>query len=220
MHLQARRHLVGDHRTLDHALGQRLRHLRHGHAHRHRPHGVEHPGDGGCRAAQLEALEVLHLGHRLVLGEDHARAVHVDGQQLDVLVLVHRVLLHEIPGRTAGGRGVRHHEGQFEDLRAQETTRGVARDRPDDIGHTVLGLIEQLRRGSAQLHGREDLTLQPVAGVLGDGAAPVGHHGGVLDRLRTQEVVHLQHDGRLGMGGDRGHHTDGKGQGLEQGFHQ
>ena len=171
------------------------------HAHRGGAHVGQHLGDGGGGAAHLQALEVFHLGDGLVLGEDDAGAMHMDGQQLDVLVLVGSMLLHEVPGGTAGRLGIGHGERQLEHLGTREAARGVARRRPDHVGHAVLGLVEQLRRSAAELHGREDLALQASLGVLLDVLAPVTHHGGVLDRLRAQEVMHLDGDGLvLGLG--------------------
>ena len=195
MHFQAGSHFVRDDGTVNHAFGQGFGHLRHGHAHGGGPHHAQHFGDGGGGAAHFQALQVFHLGDGLVLGEEHAGAMHMDGQQLHILVFILGVLLGKVPGGAAGGRCVGHHEGQLKHLAACKAASGVARHRPHHIGHTVFGLVKQLWRRATQLHGGVDLAGQAVARIFGDVVTPGLHHFGVLNRLWPQEVMHLEGDG-------------------------
>ena len=143
----------------------------------------------------------------------------MNGKQLDVFVFLLRVLLCKVPCRTAGGACIGHHEGQLKHLRAGKTTCRVARHRPYDVGHTVFGLVKQLGRGAAELHGGVNLAVQAVVGVLGDVVAPGFQHGGVLDGLWPQKVVHFQGDG-LGLGGpDRAQQTSCEGGVFDRVFH-
>ncbi len=130
------------------------------------------------------------------------------------------MFLHEVPCGAAGGTGIGHGEGQLKHLGLGKTASRVTGHGPDHVGHTVFGLVIQLRWGAAQLHGREDLALQAVVGVFGDVFAPVAQHGGVLNGLWSQKVVHLQGDG-LGVDAKtNGHQACGQGRLLQEFLHR
>ena len=107
-------------------------------------------------------LQILELGHR-VLGVEQARAVRVDAEQLDAGELVHRVGLDVFLERDRGGLALGHHERQLEDFRFGEAAGRVAEHGPDQIDDAVLGLVVEIRRCAAELHGRIELELEPAA---------------------------------------------------------
>jgi hypothetical protein len=115
---------------------------------------------------------------RLVGGVDHAGAMHMQGNDLHILELVRCHRLHVLPVGLGGGFGIVHHERQLEHLDARETAGGVAGQGPDDVHHAVLGLVIQLHRRAAELHGRIGLEL--------DAPARLGLH------LRHPGLVHVE----------------------------
>jgi hypothetical protein len=78
---------------------------------------------------------------------------------------------------------------------------GVAGQRPDDIDHAVLGLVVQLHRRAAELHGGVGLELDATArlglDLLHPGLVHVEPHIG----LRRHEGVELQRHRLLGQRG-------------------
>jgi hypothetical protein len=197
--LDARHHLVGNHGAFDDTLGQRLGHGRHRHADRRGAHGGQHLVGQAGRGAEFHALEVFHRLHLLLGGEQVAGAMDVDGEDLDVLELVLGIGLGEFPGGAAGGLGIGHGEGQFEDFRHREAVGRVAEHGPHHVGDAILGLVEELGRRAAELHGRIDLALDAVVGFLAELGAPGLEYADLDEGRRRKKVVHLQcHFLRLG----------------------
>ena len=85
--------------------------------------------------------------------------MHVNRDELDVLEFVHRVLLDVILERARCRFGQTAEEWQFEHLGLRKTAGCIAEHRPHNVGHAVLGLIEQLGRFAAELHAGKCCTL-------------------------------------------------------------
>jgi hypothetical protein len=106
---------------------------------------------------------------------------------------------------------------QLEHFDAREATRGVARQGPDDVDHAVLGLVVQLHRRTAELHGRVGLELDAAARVFGDLVHPGLVHVEPHVGLWRHEGVELEGDALLGKADER-RGAEGHGRaGLEQG---
>lgn len=122
--------------------------------------------------AYLEALEAFE-GFDQLAGEMQFGAVmdmgHEDARALE---LVQRIFLQVFPEGTAAAFGGLGREGQLEDLGFDEASGLAGRYGPYDVGDVVLGLVEELRRRVAQLHGRVELAFDAVGGLLGDLLAP------------------------------------------------
>jgi hypothetical protein len=114
---------------------------------------AEHLGDLAGWAADLGADEVACNFDLFVAHVDHARAVHLHGQQVHIAELVFGFGLHIFPQRARGGVGVVHHERQLKGFDARETSGRVAWHGPDDVDDTILGLVEELWRRATELHG-------------------------------------------------------------------
>ena len=147
-----------------------------------------------------------------LFGVKHARAMHMQGQHLGVFELISGLGLHIVPIGARRGFSIAHHEGQLKHLHTGEPPGGVARKRPDDVGHAVLDLLIELRWRAAQLHGRVALKLDATAGFQLDPAHPGFVHVEPNIRLGGHEGVELQGDGLLGPNrqarrrqGHRGH---------------
>ena len=133
-----------------------------------------------------------------LFGMKHARAMHMQGQHLGVFELICSLGLHIVPISARRGFGIAHHEGQLKHLHTGEPPGGVARKRPDDVGHAVLDLFIELCWRAAQLHGRVALKLDATAGFQLDPAHPGFVHVEPNIRLGGHEGVELQGDGLLG----------------------
>jgi hypothetical protein len=96
------------------------------------------------------------------------------------------------PQCAAGALGRPGHERQFEHFDRREAPGRVAGQGPDHIGDTVAHLVDELRRRTAELHGRIDLALEPAAGFPGDLVAPRRNELGVSSGSRRQKVGYLQ----------------------------
>ena len=117
------------------------------------------------REAQLEALQVV-LRLDLLIGVDQAVVVRPEGQELHVLGLAGKVGRRELGARPrVDQRAARGGERQLEGLRGGEAARRVAGQRPDDVDDAVLGLVVELGRRAAELHGGKDVDLQSTLRV-------------------------------------------------------
>ena len=212
-----RRHRVpGNDGTVDHALGERVRNLRQRHADRNGADRAQDLRRLARRAAHLQALEVGRLGDQLVLHVQHVQAVGMEGQHLHFLELVRRIGAHVFPRRLGGAFTVVGEERQLEDLGAREAVGRVARQRPHHVHHALAGLIKQLGRRAAHLHGRVVLELQAPVRFFLDLVHPRHQHARIHIGGGRHKGLEAQGDGGLGLGGDGrcGHHGGG---GLEQG---
>ena len=75
-----------------------------------------------------------------------------------------------------------------------ETARRIARQRPDNIGNPVNGLIIKLGRCATKLHGREMLDFDTSVRFLLDLLDPRDQNMGRHRGLRGQELMHTQGD--------------------------
>ncbi len=222
-HLQRGRHFPGNGGAVDNALGQRLGDGRHRHAHGRGAQFGEHVVDDPRASADLHAAQAFQAGDGR-LGVEQARPVGVHGDELDVLELVGGELLDVLLDGARGGLGAAAHEGQFEDFRLGEAAGGVAQHGPGEVDDAVPGLVEQLRRRAAQLHGVEQLHLDAAARfgfhLLRPGREGTRRDGG----LRRQHLVQPQRD-RLRHGvarhRGRGHRAQHRHRGASlQEFHR
>ena len=122
---------------------------------------------------------------------EHAIAMHMEGQRVNVFEFSGVVLLHIVPQCFAGAFGVLHHEGQLKHFHQGEAASGVAGQGPNHIDDAVFNLVKQLRRRATQLHGRVNLALEPIARIQGDAVAPGLDKHGLRIRARRQKVMHL-----------------------------
>ena len=83
----------------------------------------------------------------------------VHREKLDVLELIGSKLFDVFLNGARGGLGLAAHERQLEYFGLGETARRVAQHGPGDVGDAVTGLVKQLGRRAAQLHGMEQLHL-------------------------------------------------------------
>ncbi|MCY1372035.1 hypothetical protein D9M69_592120 [compost metagenome] len=149
--------------------------------------------------------------------------VHEDAA--NALELVLRVLVDIGPQRLAACLGRAGHPGQLKHLGLGETARRIGGHRPDNVHHAILDLVVQLAGRSPQLHGRVNLALQAISGLLGDLVAPGLDEFHMRTGRGRKKVVdaqrHLlgrsgQRDGGSEHGEEAGH--DGRGGGC-RGFH-
>ncbi len=145
----------------------------------------------------LKSASDLHL---LLAAVHVAVVVHVDREHLHARELLLRVLLVVLPRRLRRRLGVGRHERQLEHLHQREAAGRVAGQRPHDVGDAVLHLVDELRRGAAELHRRVDLALEPVARVLRDLVAPRHEELRGRHRARRPEVMDLERDFLRGGG--------------------
>ena len=125
-------------------------------------------------------------------------AVSMDSNKFHILELVASIFVDVFPDGLGGDltsvRAGRGNEGNLEHFRLDEAARGVAQHGPGDVGHAVLGLVEQLRGRAAHLHGVEHLHLDLAARLFFDLLRPrndgLGRNGG----LRREELVQTQGD--------------------------
>ena len=184
-------HFPRDGRAGDDTGRERFRHLRHGHADRLGTEAGEQVVDDTRATADLHALEVLELVDR-VLGVEEAWAVGVDAEELDAGELVHRIGFDEFVERDGGRLALGDHEGQLEHFRFGEAAGRVAEHGPDQIDDAVLGLVVEVGRRAAELHGRIELELQPAARGVRHALHPRLDGLGGDRRLRGQHLVHAQ----------------------------
>ena len=139
-------------------------------------------------------VPLLHVGRgldRFVGRVDHAGAMHMQGNDLHILELVRCHRLHVLPVRLGGGFRIAHHERQLEHLDTRETAGGVAGQGPDDIHHAVLGLVIQLHRRAAELHGGIGLELDARTVAERGGCGAGFQQGATLNHgcLRKKTMV-------------------------------
>jgi len=91
------------------------------------------------------------------------------------------------------------------------SSSGVARQRPHDVDHTVAGLVVQLHRRAAQLHGRVGLELDAAGGLLLDLLHPRLVHAQPHVAHGRHEGVELEGDGLLGQARQVRHAQRGSG---------
>ena len=152
---------------------------------------------------------------------DHTGTVDPDAQCLEILEFcVKQIGLSIVPIGAARRLGIGHHEGQFEHFGLRKAARRVACHGPDDIGHAVNHLVDQLGRGAAQLHRGETVDLDPPVAVCLDLVGPDIQNQFRHIGLRGQELVQLQrHFLRMGRDGHAGHHGGGR-NGAQCRFHK
>ena len=194
MYLDAWHHFPGQGSTVDHALGNRFLNLRRRHLDRRRPERRQHAGADARGCPNLQALDVFHRLYRLVGKVQFGTVMHMGHQDLRTLELIERILLHILPECATAAFCALDHEGQLEHLRLGKAPGLVSRHGPDDVGHTVLGLVEQLRWRATELHGRIDLALDAVVGFLADLFAPGTEQQFLRGRIRRQKMMDLECD--------------------------
>ena len=193
LQLDGRHAFPRHHRAIDDALGHRLGDLRQRHLHRRRAHGGQEFGADPRGTAHLQSPDIVDRFHFLVREMQERAIVQVHGDELDALELVERVLLDVVPQRRAARLGVLRHERQLEHLGLEETAGLVRRHGPDDVGHAVARLVEELRRRAAELHRRINLALDPAPRLLAELVAPRREELRLDRRLRRQEMMDPQY---------------------------
>src|SRR2546423_316601 len=129
----------------------------------------------------------------MLVGEVQKRAVmQMRGNQLGSFEFVERILLHVLPQGGTTRLGALRHERQLEYFRLDKAAGLIGWDRPDDVGHAIARLIEELWWRAAQLHRRINLTLQAPVRFLVDLLAPRVEELRLDRRLRRQEMMDLQ----------------------------
>ena len=154
MNLHGRNDFPRNDRTIDGSFRQGIGNARQRHAHRNCAQSAHQLGHLAGRRTHLQTLHVCHVSDSFVGGVNNTRAVYLQSNDVRFLELIGCHGLHIFPIGFGGGLCVGHHERQLKHFNAGETTCGVARQCPDDVDHTVAGLIVQLHRRTAQLHGR------------------------------------------------------------------
>ena len=119
--------------------------------------------------------------------------VNEDGDELVALELF-RMIFDEVLYREIHYYRVRGQKGQFEDFDSGKPARCVPRQGPGDVHDTVVGLVDQRRRLTAQVHRGVDVDLQASAGIRFDLFHPGRQHHGVAGRHGRQHVMRLQAD--------------------------
>ena len=99
-----------------------------GHADRLGTEQYQHLVDQARAAADLLALEVFELGHR-ILGMEQAGAVGVHADQVNVLELIHGVFFDITLEGAGRGLAGRHHERGFKDFGFGGNGRACSRAR-------------------------------------------------------------------------------------------
>ena len=128
--------------------------------------------------------------------------MRVDAEQLDAGELVDRIGLDILLEGDRRRFALGHHEGQLEDFRLGEAARRVAEHGPDQVDDAVLGLVVEVRRRAAELHGRIELELEPAARCFLDPLGPWLDGLARDRRLRRQHLMHAQR-GRVLRPNDR-----------------
>ncbi len=129
--------------------------------------------------------------------QDRLEVLEVLGDQREVVL--------DRKGGSVGAALV--NRGQLENLGTRKDARRIADERPNHVGGAVADLPVELRRLSAERHGRIDLHLDSPLRLLLDALCPGGDEGGVRGRLRAEEMMHRQSD--LGGACRSGEHNRG-----------
>ena len=216
LEFQRRNDLPRQEGRVDDLFRQRGGHLRHRHGERLGAERFDHPGAGACRDAHLEARDVGGGPDFLVHRHDRLTGVHVEPHDLKALVLLPQMVLeHVVHGEVGRLDVVDINARKLKHLGAREKAGRVAIDRPDNIDNAVAGLLDQLRRATAERHGGVDLDLHPAAGIFLDLLRPGLQHLSVRRGFRRQKVVEFEGKLLSHRGGTRQRQSRRSGERLE-----
>lgn len=181
--------LEGHERRVDHFLRQCLRQRGHRHCDRLSAQFLDHPCAGARGAADLQAGEVLGAFDGAACEVQRVACVNVNEDRVDVLEVLGEVFHHVVDGEVRRAGVSTMHIGKLKHFEMREAARGVSRQGPGQIDHTVTHLAVELGRRAAKRHGRENLEVDASAGRFLDGLCPGLKQHGLSRRFWAQEVV-------------------------------
>src|SRR5262249_10272709 len=124
---------------------------------------------------------------------DHAVILREEANGVDFLEFVAQMEVRELLEGLRIGNGLAGSDKrQIENLDNRKAAGGIGGQRPDDVGDTHPGLVEELLGTAAQLHRGKAVNLDPALGFRLDLASPRRDELGWYIAVPRQEVVELQ----------------------------